>query len=276
MKRLLSWLLTSDLVCKLDAVQFLSTEQKHYGSCVLILNPYWGKTGLHQAAWSWSKCLDPFGWRAKMKLCCFNSECEDRGLSWDTEILLCLHPCLHLLDGFSQKDKLLKHKNNYSAEKRSTAVLYGWTLFRVQLISLYLVYSTISPNALTHLPSNVCVPQTHPILNPCGVTASTLLGRVSTSCVFMGISVHSSRSTFVSSCTVMLEQEGCIPKLFPHVGSLNLSQISWYAEALTVFSIGTKGLSPAPENNRTPSPLHTSTLQSHEYRSPGNQQTQTH
>ena len=62
---------------------------------------------------------------------------------------------------------------------------------------------------------------------------------------------------FVHWCTVMLEQEGAIPKLSHKVGSMELSNISWYAEAFRVHFTGTRRPSPAPDKQpHTISPLH--------------------
>ena len=62
---------------------------------------------------------------------------------------------------------------------------------------------------------------------------------------------------------------------------MELSNISWYAEAFRVPFTGTKGPSPAPEKQPhtiiPPPPNFTlGTMQSDKYRSPGNHQTQTH
>ena len=61
---------------------------------------------------------------------------------------------------------------------------------------------------------------------------------------------------------------------------MELSKISWYAEAFIVLFTETKGLSPAPEKQPhtiiPPPPDFTlGTLQSDKYHSPGNRQTQT-
>ena len=79
---------------------------------------------------------------------------------------------------------------------------------------------------------------------------------------------------------IHVEQEGAIPKLFPQSCELELSNISWYAEAFRVPFTGTKGPSPAPEkqpHTMIPPPNFTlGTMLSDKYRSPGNRQTQTH
>ena len=85
---------------------------------------------------------------------------------------------------------------------------------------------------------------------------------------------------FVLWCTVMLEEEGASSKLFPQSWSMELSKMSWCAEAFRVPLTGTKGPSPAPEKHPhtiiPPPPNFTlGTMQSHKYGSPGNLQTQT-
>ena len=70
------------------------------------------------------------------------------------------------------------------------------------------------------------------------------------------------------------------PNCSHKIGSVELSNISWYAESFIVPFIRTKGPSPAPEKQpRTiipPPPNFTlGTMQSDKYRSPGNRQTQT-
>ncbi|XP_051540168.1 uncharacterized protein LOC127432786 isoform X2 [Myxocyprinus asiaticus] len=100
-------------------------------------------------------------------------------------------------------------------------------------------------------------------------------------------------------------RKGTSPNCSNKVGSMELSKISWYAEAFRVPFTGTKGPSPAPEKQpytiippppnftvgtMQPSPApekqpHTiippppnftdGTMQSDKYRSPGNRQTQT-
>ena len=87
-------------------------------------------------------------------------------------------------------------------------------------------------------------------------------------------------SCFVLWCTVMLEEEGASSKLFPQSWSMELSKMSWCAEAFRVPLTGTKGPSPAPEKHPhtiiPPPPNFTlGTMQSHKYGSPGNLQTQT-
>ena len=47
----------------------------------------------------------------------------------------------------------------------------------------------------------------------------------------------------------MLEQEGAIPKLFPQSWSMELTNISWYAEAFRVPFTGTEGPRPAAEKH---------------------------
>ena len=85
---------------------------------------------------------------------------------------------------------------------------------------------------------------------------------------------------FVHWFTVMLKQERTSPDCSHKVGSMALSNISWYAEAFRVPFTGTKGPSPAPEKQPhtiiPPPPNFTlGTMQSDKYRSPGNRQTQT-
>ena len=69
------------------------------------------------------------------------------------------------------------------------------------------------------------------------------------------------------------------PNCSHKVGSMKLSKMSWYAEALRVPFTGTKGPSPTPEKQPhtiiPPPPNFTlGTMQSGKYRSPGNRQTQ--
>ena len=52
---------------------------------------------------------------------------------------------------------------------------------------------------------------------------------------------------FVHWCSVMLEQEGASQSCSHKVGSMELSNISWYAEGFRVPYTGTEGPSPAPE-----------------------------
>ncbi|XP_051528965.1 uncharacterized protein LOC127426291 [Myxocyprinus asiaticus] len=75
-------------------------------------------------------------------------------------------------------------------------------------------------------------------------------------------------------------RKGPSPNCSHKVGSMELSKISWYAEAFRVPFTGTKGPSPAPEKQPhtiIPSPPNftVGTMQSDKYRSPGNRQTQT-
>ena len=75
-------------------------------------------------------------------------------------------------------------------------------------------------------------------------------------------------------------RKGPSPNCSHKVGSMELSNISWYAEAFRVPFTGTKGPSPAPEKQPhtiiPPPPNFTlGTMQSDKYRSPGNHQTQT-
>ncbi|XP_067281535.1 patr class I histocompatibility antigen, B-2 alpha chain-like isoform X2 [Pseudorasbora parva] len=58
---------------------------------------------------------------------------------------------------------------------------------------------------------------------------------------------NTSHCSRVQWCSVMLGQEGAVAKLFHKVGSMKLSKIFWYAEALRVPFTGTKGPSPTPE-----------------------------
>ena len=76
-------------------------------------------------------------------------------------------------------------------------------------------------------------------------------------------------------------RRGASPNCSHKAGSLELSNISWYAEAFRLPFIGTKGPSPAPEKTTPhtiipPPPNFTlGTMQSDKYRSPGNCYTQT-
>ncbi|XP_051526065.1 uncharacterized protein LOC127424703 [Myxocyprinus asiaticus] len=75
-------------------------------------------------------------------------------------------------------------------------------------------------------------------------------------------------------------RKGPSPNCSHNVGSMELSKISWYAEAFRVPFTGTKGPSPAPEKQPhtiipPPPNLTDGTMQSDKYRSPGNRQTQT-
>jgi len=75
-------------------------------------------------------------------------------------------------------------------------------------------------------------------------------------------------------------RKGPSPNCSHKVGSMKLSKMSWYAEALRVPFTGTKGPSPTPEkqpHTKIPPPPNFTldTMQSGKYRSPGNSQTQT-
>ena len=75
-------------------------------------------------------------------------------------------------------------------------------------------------------------------------------------------------------------RKGSSPKCSHKVGSMELSNISWYAEAFRVPFLGSKGPSPAAEKQPhtiiPPSPNFTlGTMQSDKNRSPGNHWTQT-
>ena len=72
-------------------------------------------------------------------------------------------------------------------------------------------------------------------------------------------------------------KKGPSPNCSHKVGSMELSNISWYAEAFRVPFIGTKGPSPAPESQphtviQPPPNFTLGTMQSDKYRSPGNRQ----
>ncbi|XP_058230352.1 uncharacterized protein LOC131343021 isoform X2 [Hemibagrus wyckioides] len=76
------------------------------------------------------------------------------------------------------------------------------------------------------------------------------------------------------------KRKGPAPNCSHNVGSMELSKMSWYAEAFRVPFTGTKGPSPAPEKQPhtiiPPPPNFTlGTMQSDKNRSPGNRQTQT-
>ena len=83
--------------------------------------------------------------------------------------------------------------------------------------------------------------------------------------------------TGVHSCR---NRKGPSTNCLHKVGSMKLSKISWYAEAFRVPFTGTKGPSPAPEQQPhtiTPLPPNFTlgTMQSDKYHSPGNRQIQT-
>ena len=74
-------------------------------------------------------------------------------------------------------------------------------------------------------------------------------------------------------------RKGPSPNCSHKVGSMELSNISWYAEAFRVPFTGTKVPSPAPEEQphtiRPPPNLTLGTMQSDKYNSPGNRQNHT-
>ena len=91
--------------------------------------------------------------------------------------------------------------------------------------------------------------------------------------VFMDLALCSG----VQSCW---NREGLSPNCFHRAGSMKWSKISWYAEAFRVPLTGTKGPSPAPEEQPhtiiPPPPNFTlGTMQPDKNGSPGNRQTQT-